>query len=73
MRVSLRLESFGVSDKVTERIGIRDIYSVIDPGLSGHVFYINAEKVRGLVLCMLHVTWTSTWKLKEVRMLAVAH
>ena len=46
VRVSLYLESFGLSDQATERLGIRSICSVEDPELSGHVFYVNAERVR---------------------------
>lgn len=46
VRVSLYLEPFGLSDEVTDRIGIRDIRSVIAADLSGgHVFYVNGEKV----------------------------
>lgn len=45
VRVSLYLDGFGLSDEATERFGVRDICSVEDPELSGHVFYVNAEKV----------------------------
>ena len=45
VRVSLYLDGFGLSDEVTERFGIREICSVEDPVLSGHVFYVNGEKV----------------------------
>ena len=56
VRVSLHLDGFGLSDEATERIGVRDICSVIDPELSGHVFYVNAEKVCDLLKCLLHGT-----------------
>ena len=48
MRVSLYLEGFGLSDESTERFGIRNVCSVEDPELAGHVFYINEERVGGL-------------------------
>ena len=46
VRVSLYLESFGLSDEANERFGIRDMSSVEDPELSGHVFHVNKERVR---------------------------
>ena len=48
LRVSLYLEGFGLSDESTERFGIRNVCSVEDPELAGHVFYINEERVGGL-------------------------
>ena len=43
--VELCLDSYGPSDQVTERFGVREVRSVIDQDLSGHIFHVNGIKV----------------------------
>ena len=41
----LNLDGIGVSDRVLQRFGIREIESRIDECLGGHTFYVNGHKV----------------------------
>ena len=43
--MELCLDGHGPSDQVNERFGVREVCSVIDQDLSGHVFCVNREKV----------------------------
>ena len=43
--VDLCLDGYGPSDQVAERFGVREVCSVIDEDLSGHIFYVNGMKV----------------------------
>lgn len=45
MEIQLRLDCFGLSDRIVQRFGVREIESRIDLELGGHTFYVNGVKV----------------------------
>lgn len=50
----LHLDGFGVSDRVLQRFGIREIESRIDQDLGGHTFNVNGHKVTQRLFPHLH-------------------
>jgi hypothetical protein len=43
--IALHLQGYGVSDTASERFGVREVHSAIDPALKGHVFSVNGVRV----------------------------
>ncbi|BDA46119.1 Mannosylglycoprotein endo-beta-mannosidase [Coccomyxa sp. Obi] len=67
MEIQLRLDRFGLSDRIVQRFGVREVESRIDPELGGHTFYVNGVKVFIRGGNYIATDWMLRWSAQRYR------